>query len=594
MKRSILHFVCLVFLLSAALHASAFTSDGIDYTILSEQAVSVSAPNYHTGDFLLSTALHAPAFTSDSIFTSDRIVYHILSEDAATVEMASHKGYEGDLSIPEQVVHDGKTYSVTAVGDYAFAEWWGLTSVTIPASVTTIGDYAFGNCSSLTGIEVVPENPDYCSIDGVLYDKAVSRLMQCPPTKGSVTIPGSVTTIGNGAFTGCSILTSITIPRSVTAIGDYAFAECKSLASITIPESVTTIGYGAFRGCSGLTSVTIPESVTTIGESAFSYCKSLASVTLPGSVTVIGDYAFDGCSSLASVTLPESVTTIGDYAFSYCKSLASITIPESVTTIGDHAFTVCSRLTAVTIPGSVTAIGDGAFAHCLNLTRIEVAPENPDYCSIDGILYDKAVSTLIQCPPTKGSVTIPGSVTTIGYYAFSDCSSLASVTLPESVTTIGDYAFDWCRNLTSVTIPKSVTTIGDYAFDKCSNLTSVYCKMPDPVPCNPYFSYEVRAYAVLYVPIGCKPKYQTVKPWSGFAHIEETSYSGIGNMAADRTVRIIAGHGVLTVKGLGNGEVVTVYDMNGRTVYRGTAHSIPLQPGSYVVRTGSKTVKVVI
>ena len=168
-------------------------------------------------------------------------------------------------------------------------------------------------------------------------------------------------------------------------------------------------------------------------------------------------------------------------------------------------------------------------------------------------------------------MTIPGSVTTIGYYAFSDCSSLASVTLPGSVT-----------------------VIGDYAFDKCSNLTSVYCKMPDPVPCNPYFSYEVRADAVLYVPLGSKPKYETVKPWSGFAHIEEMDYSGIGNMAADRTVRIIANHSVLTVEGLGNGETVTVYDMNGRTVYRGTAHSIPLQPGSYVVRAGNKTVKVVI
>lgn len=151
-----------------------------------------------------------------------------------------------------------------------------------------------------------------------------------------------------------------------------------------------------------------------------------------------------------------------------------------------------------------------------------------------------------------------------------------------------------CSSLTSIALPESVNVIEDYVFNGCSNLRSVYCKMPNPISCNPEFSDEVLSDAVLYVPIGCKPKYETVEPWSGFAHIEEMDYSGIGNMEADRTVRIIAGHGVLTVEGLGNGEAVIVYDMNGRTVYRGTAQSILLQSGSYVVRAGNKTVKVVI
>lgn len=121
------------------------------------------------------------------------------------------------------------------------------------------------------------------------------------------------------------------------------------------------------------------------------------------------------------------------------------------------------------------------------------------------------------------------SVTAVGDYAFGNWWGLTSVTIPETVTTIGDEAFAGCSSLTSVTIPETVTSIGDWAFAGCSSLTSVYCKMPEPISCTPKFSNEVLAGAVLYVPLGCKLKYETVKPWSGFAHIEEMDYSGIVN-----------------------------------------------------------------
>lgn len=190
-------------------------------------------------------------------------------------------------------------------------------------------------------------------------------------------------------------------------------------------------------------------------------------------------------------------------------------------------------------------------------------------------------------------MTLPETVKKIGDRAFM-ASGLTAATIPESVKTIGTAAYSDCSDLVSVTIGSSVTEIGNYTFANCRNLTSVYCKIPDPISCNPEFSDEVLSDAVLYVPIGCKPKYETVEPWSGFAHIEEMDYSGIGHVAAERTIRIVANHGVLIVEGLGKGEAVTVYDMNGRTVYRGTAQSILLQSGSYVVRAGNKTVKVVI
>ena len=227
-----------------------------------------------------------------------------------------------------------------------------------------------------------------------------------------------------GGYDSHPSLQSITIPDSVTSIGDRAFDYCSSLQSVTIPDSVTSIGTDAFSHCSSLQSVTIPNSVTSIGNSAFSFCESLHSVTIPDSVTSIGDRSFERCSSLESVTIPDSVTSIGDSAFEDCSSLQSVSIPDSVTSIGGSAFYGCSSLQSVTIPDSVTSIGDSAFSNCKSLQ----------------------------------SVTIPDSVTSIGGSAFYGCSSLQSVTIPDSVTRIGFDAFQGCSSLQSVTISHKHTT----------------------------------------------------------------------------------------------------------------------------------------
>ena len=331
---------------------------------------------------------------------------------------------------------------------------------------------------------------------------------------GHVTIPSTingypVAAIGANAFSNLNIMTGVTIPNSVTSIGDWAFYDC-SLGGVTIPNSVTNIGDGAFAYCYGLTSIAvnagnpsyasasgvlfnktltalaqypagldgsfgdypIPGSVTSIGNYAFSGCSGLTSVEIGNSVTNIGNGAFQDCSGLMTVTVPDSVISIGKDGFYQCSGLTSVMLGNSVTNIGEQAFYACYGLRSVTIPSSVTSIGKDAFGYS-GLTNIAVNAGNPSYASSGGVLFNKTMTTLIQCPAgLAGSFSIPTSVTNIGEDAFYFCSHLTNVTFGNSVTSIGDWAFFVCSGLTSMTFPDSLTTIGNYAFYQ-SGLRSV-------------------------------------------------------------------------------------------------------------------------
>ncbi len=434
--------------------------------------------------FLALVASAGTIFAWDYEYVQIGDLYYNLDAANQTAEVTSQLSWSDNYSgltaatIPASVTYNSVSYSVTSIGNYAFEDCTGLTSVTIPNSVTSIGNYAFEDCTGLT----------------------------------SVTIPNSVTSIGYGAFYGCSGLTSVTIPNSVTSIGYDTFYGCSSLTSVTIPNSVTSIGEGAFCYCTGLTSITIPNSVISIGERAFSSCSSLTSITIPNSVISIGERAFSSCSSLTSIVvenenmiydsrnncnaiintatntliagskntiIPNSVTSIGEGAFCYCTGLTSITIPNSVTSIGNDAFEGCTGLTSVTIPNSVTSIGEWAFYGCSSLTSIE----------------------------------IPNSVTSIGDRAFRGCTGLTSVTIGNSVTSIGEYAFYGCSGLTSVTLGTSVKVIEERAFDGCTAIETITCYSMRPPTVNQDALYGLDYSTIVYVPADYLETYKMHDAW---------------------------------------------------------------------------------
>ncbi len=419
------------------------------------------------------------AFAGYESWYSRDFEYTVLYD--GTAEITHYTGSAETLVIPSEI--DG--YKVTSIGEYAFEDCDSLTSITIPDSVTSIGYGAFSDTEYY-------DNPSNWE-NGVLYIENYLIDANNDEIPENYTINEGTRVIATSAFSDCDSLTSVTIPNSVTSIGDGAFYGCDNLTEIKVdannknyasqdgvlfnknktelidcPEGKT----GAYK---------IPDGVTSIGESAFLYCSNLTSITIPDSVTSIGEFAFEYCDGLTSVTIPDSVTSIGRIAFYKCSNLTSVTIGSGVTSIGESAFLYCNSLTSITIPESVTEIQRLAFSGCYSLTEIKVDTNNKNYSSQDGVLFNKNKTELIQYPigNKRTSYDIPKGVISIGEYAFRDCESLTSVTIPDSVTSICESAFYNCNSLKNITIPDSVTDIGEHAFCWCVSLTNI--AIPDSI-----------------------------------------------------------------------------------------------------------------
>ncbi|MBR4013920.1 MAG: leucine-rich repeat domain-containing protein [Clostridia bacterium] len=278
---------------------------------------------------------------------------------------------DSEVAIPQII--DG--YTVTAIGEKAFANCTTITSIKIPESVKSIGYRAFYGCSGITEITIPKSVTDIgtqifykCeNLNKVYYNSSYSNRDNAFLNLSHInTIVFGGNTVPKEILYEHKFITEIVILDPVKSIENDAFWHCSNLTSVTIlSNSITRIG--GFTGCSSLTSFTIPDSVTTINSMAFCSCSSLTSITIPDSVTSIRNYAFKNCSSLTSITIPESVTSISEEMFMQCSSLKSIILHDAVTSIHYRAFWGCSSLTSIIIPNSVTYIGEGAFYETKNL-----------------------------------------------------------------------------------------------------------------------------------------------------------------------------------------------------------------------------------
>jgi hypothetical protein len=403
------------------------------------------------------------------------------------------------------ISYDSAVYSANSLPIYSFFDpnnyqgKQGLKSVVLPNTLSAIGYAAFGECSSLS----------------------------------SVSFPSSLTTIGGYAFYGCDSLTALNLPTSVVAIGGFSFYGCTGLTSINIPSSDTAIAESTFFGCTALTSLTIPPSVLSIRSSAFSGCTALLTATISSSVTSIDNLAFYECTNLQSIAIPASVTSIGNGAFADCSATftvdannpdfsslnyvlynkpqtqliacpvslkGSYIIPPTVDSIASNAFFGCDSLSAVSIPASVLKMGIVPFGSCSAL--ITVDPQNLHYSSLDGVLFNKTLDSLIQCPTSlSGSYIIPSTVKTICYAAFENCIKLISITIPKSVVFIDNYAFYNCYNL------QSLYENTDYPIDMTYSTKAL--------------QYVDQSFCTLYIPFSSLSLYNRAQLWQSFSNIVE-------------------------------------------------------------------------
>lgn len=334
----------------------------------------------------------------------------------------------------------------------------------------------------------------------------------------ALVVENGATSIGSSTFDGYTSLKSIKLASTVKSIGNNAFSNT-GITSLDLPEGMESIGIGAFYNCEKMTELKLPESLTTLNNGAFAFCKGLTAVTLPNKITFIGALAFEECTGLTSITIPENVTEIRNQAFYYCTALTMVELPKALQTVGDNAFyetklqdvyyagteedwgkiaiglknepltnanlhcmgavvvisgTCGGALTwKLDSKGTLTISGTGAMT---DYTKSGVAPWNKDCEEIRFVVIENGVTTIGEyafenCTLLE-SVVISDSVEKIGKYAFSGCSALKRISLPDSIAQIGDYAFR-ASGLEAVKIPEGVTLLGEGMFARCPNLQTV-------------------------------------------------------------------------------------------------------------------------
>ena len=446
--------------------------------------------------------------SAQETYTTDDFTYTLIDE-YSKVQILSYIGSDTDVVIPDRI--DNK--KVTSIADSAFREK-SITSVVFGQYVESISNQAFYSCQSLNKLD---------------FSKS------------------SVKTIGNYAFASNKVLESVEFPDSLESIGDNAFKIYEGvenkLKSVKFGKGLKTIGNGAFYHNRKLTNIEFTgENLTSIGSKAFQYCDFLTELNLKGNgetvinydafysndalkkislagIKTIGDGAFEYCGDLNSVNFGEGLLSIGSDAFRYCPNIETVSLPESLTTINDGAFKRCSKLTSIDIPNKVTKLNDNTFAYCTSLKnvsigsgctsisatafvntssidRITVSEGNKNFTVVDGVLYNKDMTTLVLYPKNcSGEFAVPDTVTTIADYAFYESPNITKITIGKNVKTIGNYAFYNCPALFKVDFGNAVKTIGSYSFAVNDSIESI--EFPDSLESigdNAFIAYPDGSY----------------------------------------------------------------------------------------------------
>ena len=337
------------------------------------------------------------------------------------------------------------------VGKYMFYNMRQLKRLVLPASATVINDYAVYNCTNLTDL-TLPTAPTSIG-KGAFQETGIT----------SITLPSSITEIPESMCHNCNQLVTISLPDAVTVIGKYAFSQCDVLTTFNLPASLTTIEQEAFYNDNQLaTALTFPDGLETIGPDAFNHCYVIPSVTFNQGLKTIGDWAFKENRIAVFNQLPSSVTTLGKYVFQDCDALIEMTLPAAITAVPDQLFYQCDNLERVTLAEGTTSIGNSAFSECKVLSEC-----NYNQSTLTTLGNEAFRNTAFQ------TVTLPNSITEIGYNAFAYCQQLTSINVPTGISYVPNSFVRDCPVLTNVNIPAGITTIRESAFRGCPMLTTL-------------------------------------------------------------------------------------------------------------------------
>lgn len=539
--------------------------------------------------------------------------------------------------IPATVSSDGADYTVTSIADRGFFGCKQLVTITLPATIKAAGMFAFLGCAELTRVDI-PTLADWLEIaftDGfsnplvyghdlyvggtllkeLVLPEGAEKVSDNAFTGASITsvkFASTITTIGSHAFYECASLTELETGSGVTSIGIQAFDGCTALKTASLTPAVTTVGNYSFNGCSSLTTVKFGRNIRTVGTDAFAGCDALGMVeaadiaswcgidfaneganpllkahvlsidgkpvtelVIPAGITAVKEGAFAGCTAIESVVTGKDVTAIGAKAFNGCPALRSVKFEGAAATIGDYAFEGCELLSDCELPSTLTAIGKYAF-YGTSLTE----------ATVPGGVTTLPDGTFGECSRLS-AVTLPEGLTSLGFGTFYGCKALAEIELPTTVQKIGKSAFYGCSGLKTVKMGNAVESLATFAFGSCPAIADIYVGAAEPpvAPENSFSTYT----ATLHVPQGAIAAYKADSTWGQFTNIEAYD-NGVNDLLSDTGLSVDGR--TIDFGAKATDSAVAIFGIDGRCIYSGAPTAVTVEPGTYIVRTAGRTVKI--